>query len=86
MNQLECCKLFCIKKSRLQIECLTVAEKQEDHRQENSLVFYILTHGGKHNQLVTSDGKKVGLEELINLVDVPSLAGKPKIFVIQVIK
>ncbi|KAK9882055.1 hypothetical protein WA026_018905 [Henosepilachna vigintioctopunctata] len=57
-----------------------------DHSQVNSVLVFVLTHGGPSNTLSTSIDKFNAEELWVKFDKCPSLEGKPKMFVIQACK
>lgn len=68
------------------LKCLWYSVAAKDHGKESSFICFILSHGGKDNKIYTSDCKCIQLETLIDIADADDLQGKPKIFVVQVLK
>jgi hypothetical protein len=66
--------------------CTLLAVSKASHKNEDCLVVAVLTHGDENNTLFAYDGhyKTNTLFSTFTADACPELAGKPKIFIIQV--
>ena len=70
----------------LHVRYISVTEAKRDHSDESCFVCCILSHG-KEGKICDKTGKDISIDMLIQYFrgdQCPTLAGKPKIFVIQV--
>jgi len=73
-------------KDKHQMERICTYFGGKDHTQYDAFVCIIMSHGTSGDKIMGVDGRTIGIEDLMsefNAVRCPSLANKPKIFLVQ---